>query len=118
MKEILQADASFQPDPQDPLGFGVLSQLHLPHGISYGEAFFDLEPHFPCSALFLDTSNALLLAPSQASSPVFVRIGIAKFLRTDSQRKAMPLASTGPFPVNEVPYGPITVGGETEVVII
>jgi hypothetical protein len=44
-----------------PLGFGILASIHLPHGVSYGNAFFDTEPHFPCFALFLDSSNSLIL---------------------------------------------------------
>jgi hypothetical protein len=118
LKQISQADPSFRPDPQDPLGFGIISQLRLSHGISYGEAFFDLQPQYPCSALFLDPANALLLIPSDTNSSAFVRIGTAKFLRTDHQRRTMPLASFNPTRYNRVPYGPMTSeDGQSEVTI-
>lgn len=119
MKQILQADPDFQPSPCDPLGFGVISQLHLPHGISYGEAFFDLEPQYPCSALFLDPANALLLIPSDKNPSAFVRVGIAKFLRTEHQRKTLPLLSFDPIRHNRVPYGPMaSEDGQSEVTIV
>jgi hypothetical protein len=59
--EIHRAGPDFRADKRLPLGFGILASIHLPHGISHGETFFDTEPHFPCFALFLDSSHSLIL---------------------------------------------------------
>jgi hypothetical protein len=112
-------------DKKDPIGFGTLVQFQLDagitqngkhhDGISYGEAFFDIAPSFPCFALFLDASNALLLQKQQWD---YKRVGLGKFLRTNKQRQLEPLLSRpepgldngdrGTGLRNEnVPYGPI-----------
>ena len=105
-------------DAKDPLGLGVLSEVHLDSGVSLGEAFFDLRPQFPCFAFFLDSSNCLVLKETGRRDHEYTRIGIAKFLRTDAQRRQHPLqsftagahpldeAETGMFP--KAPWGPIT----------
>jgi hypothetical protein len=79
----------------------------LHDGISYGEAFFDVAPSFPTYALFLDSSNALLL---QRSGQNYKRVGLAKFLRTAKQRLLVPLADRTSEPLlqrEHIPYGPI-----------
>ena len=68
--------------------FGYLSahipvELHRDHGVSKGKAFFDTEPQFPCSALFLDHHCALLLKSGE-SQKEFRRIGIGYFWRTEN----------------------------------
>lgn len=85
-------------DKKDPIGFGTLAQFRLDtgitqngkhyDGISYGEVFFDIAPSFPCFAVFLDASNALLLQKSQTD---YKRVGFGKFLRTNKQRRLEPL---------------------------
>jgi hypothetical protein len=86
---VFPCEPSFRPSKLDPLGFGVLVQFTLSHavsadgtvysGVSYGEAVFDVEPRFPCFALFLDSSNALLLQNTDnGSRDVFKRVGLAK----------------------------------------
>jgi hypothetical protein len=103
----------------DPLGFGALVQFQYDEGlmvegkffdgISYGEAFFDVLPTFPCFALFLDPQNALLLSKRTGPNGVYKRVGLGKFLRSNSQRYKEPLADTKPkLKFNEVPYGPMT----------
>ena len=93
-------------------------QTSLPHGTSYGEAFFDLSPQLPCTALFLDPSNALLLMPSSGNDGTYLRIGVAKFLRTEKQRGRVPMVSVPPRRFNRVPFGPISAEDETAVVTI
>ena len=117
LKEVSRAPASFKPPIEDPLGFGVLVQLQHETGIAYGEAFFDLDARFPCSALFLDPSNALLLTPSTMRQGHYVRIGIAKFLRTVNQRQTRPILNPD-MTLGNVPYGPIeSVDTKVEVTI-
>jgi hypothetical protein len=94
----------------DPLGFGVLVKISVGGDTSHGTAHFDLaadEPHFPCSALFLDSSNALILRRKAEQREVYTRIGCGKFLRTESQRRASPLFTTVTSE-RTVPYGPIS----------
>ena len=61
-------------------------ELHLKHGVSQGKAFFDKEAQFPCSALFLDPGNALLLRARKLLGE-FTRVGIASFQPTQIQCK-------------------------------
>jgi hypothetical protein len=61
-------------------------ELHLKHDVSQGKAFFDKEAQFPCSALFLDPGNALLLKARELPGE-FTRVGIASFQRTQGQRE-------------------------------
>lgn len=105
-------------DKKDPLGLGVLTEIHVNSDISLGEAFFDIRPHFPCFAFFLDSSNCLILKRTGDRNYEYTRVGIAKFLRTATQREKDPLQSftTGADPLDEaeagvfekVPWGPIT----------
>lgn len=105
-------------DKQDPLGLGVLSEIHLGPDVSLGEAFFDIRPQFPCFAFFLDSSNCLILRETGRREHEYNRIGIAKFLRTHTQRKDDPLQNltlrANPLDDAEtdmswkVPWGPIT----------
>ena len=53
-----------------------------------GFATFDLEASFPCFALFLDSAHALVLRSTGNVDMEFQRIGLAKFLPTDSQAKS------------------------------
>jgi hypothetical protein len=53
--------------------------------IAAGFATFDLEASFPCFALFLDSAYALVLISTGNAHMEFQRIGLAKFLPTDSQ---------------------------------
>lgn len=117
--EIIRVDPSYQPDKTEPLGFGVLVQFQYDDGltvegkffdgISYGEAFFDVHPAFPCFALFLDPQNALLLNKRTESNDVYKRVGLGKFLRSSSQQYTEPLAEFKPkLKINSVPYGPMT----------
>jgi len=50
-----------------------------------GFATFDLKVSFPCFALFLDSAYALVLISTGNADMEFQRIGLAKFLPTDSQ---------------------------------
>lgn len=68
-------------------------ELHRDHGISKGKAFFDTEPQFPCSALFLDHHCALLLK-SGASQKEFRRIGIGYFWRTENTDFLVPVRAS------------------------
>jgi hypothetical protein len=73
-----------------------------------GRVHFDIQPQFPCFALFLDSSNSLVLKPTGNAEDEYVRIGIAKFLRTRKQQEIKPLdikKTSGP---QRVPWGPIT----------
>lgn len=139
--EIKRSPPNFNPDPTDPIGFGVIAKLDLSHGESVGEAYFDVEPVFPCFALFVDSSNALILQPREAAirqSPrprvpsgrdaqpqgadqdlegAYVRIGIAKFLRTQSQREQESLLSLE-AEFTRQPFGPIRPGDEKAVVTV
>jgi hypothetical protein len=59
------------------------------------------------------------LIPSDTNSSAFVRIGIAKFLRTDLQRMTLPIATFDPPRFNHVPYGPMSSeDGQSEVTIV
>lgn len=111
------ADPNYKPDKQLPLGLGVLVELHLDHGVSMGNAFFDTGSHFPCFALFFDSSNALILTPNARNADDYVRIGIANFLRTDHQRSTRPMYSESTGTVR-VPYGPITVDDARVIVTV
>ena len=96
----------------------MLTELHLDHDVSLGETFFDVQPHFPCFALFLDSSNALVLKPTETTEHEYIRIGIAKFLRTQEQRIENPMPSlelavniyrdAEESDISKVPWGPIT----------
>jgi len=57
--------------------------------------------------MFLDSSNALILKPTGNAIHVYTRIGIANFLRTESQRKMAPMVSKDEGLI-EVPFGPIS----------
>jgi hypothetical protein len=115
-------------DKNEPLGFGVLTELHLSHGVSLGETFFDVRPHFPCFALFLDSSNALVLQRAGMTQNEYGRIGIAKFLRTHEQRAKNPLPSrelgvsvyndAEESIVSTVPWGPISESDEEALITI
>ena|SRR6266498_2622595 len=78
--------------PQLRLGSkdGTPVEIHLDHGVSIGVAFFDTEVHFPSFALFLDVSQSLILKPTGRAKKEFERIGIARFIRTQSQTNALP----------------------------
>ena len=89
-----KAAANTTPCSSDALGLGVLSEIHLSDGVSLGDAFFDAQPCFPCHALFLDSSNALVLKETTRGAGEFTRVGIAKFLRTERQRGDNPLPKT------------------------
>ncbi|PKY04370.1 HET-domain-containing protein [Aspergillus campestris IBT 28561] len=123
--KISQCPPDAKIDKKDPIGFGTLVQFQLDagitlegnhyDGISYGEGFFDVAPSFPCYALFLDSSNALLL---QSSQQKYKRVGFGRFLRTNKQRVLKPLLyqqepgidddGQGALPRREnIPYGPI-----------
>jgi len=65
------------------LGAHVPIELHRDHNVSKGKAFFDLEPQFPCSALFLDPQYALLIKLGK-SQKEFRRIGIGYFWDTET----------------------------------
>jgi len=118
VKVITKAPPSFKPSPYDPLGFGVLVQMEHSTGPSYGEAYFDFEPQFPCHALFLDPSNALLLVVSKGKPDEYVRIGIAKFLRTEHQRNTEPIWPDDGSGLRMVPYGPMMKNDLSEVTIV
>jgi hypothetical protein len=93
-----------------------------------GETFFDVQPHFPCFALFLDSSNALALQPTGKTQHEYTRIGIAKFLRTQKQRAENPIPSwelgTNIYndaeegDISSVPWGPITESDERVLITI
>ena len=115
---IHEASPSHSYDKSEPLGFGLLTEVHLDHGVSMGETFFDVQPYFPCYALFLDSSNALVLKQTGNPQGEYTRIGIAKFLRTQKQRLENPMPSVasvsslyidgGESVFSKVPWGPIT----------
>ena len=107
--------------PSDALGLGVLSEIRLSDGLSLGDAFFDAQPCFPCYALFLDSSNALILKETGGGASEFTRVGVAKFLRTARQRADEPLPETETMKADTMavvklaesgvpmaPWGPIT----------
>ena len=74
-----------------------------------GEAYFDFHLQFPCFPLFLDPSNSLILKPTGKAEDEYTRIGIAKFLRTQSQRIAEPaVIREEKLRWEDVPWGPIT----------
>jgi len=83
-----------------------------------GEAYFDFEPYFPCFGLFLDPQNALILKKTENAEDEYTRIGIAKFLRTQSQREAEPFFQLEPFRLRYVPWGPMTENDERVLVTI
>lgn len=87
----------------------MLAEIIIENDASYGEAFFDLniDVDFPCFALFLDSSQALLLRSLNEQLNHFRRIGIAKFLRTQSQRMALPM-NVENITQRRILYGPIT----------
>jgi len=78
---------------------GTPVEIYLAHGVSIGRAYFDFEVHFPCFALFLDVSRALVLRNTGKAKLEFQRVGVATFVRTRSQREstgAIPFASGSP----------------------
>lgn len=116
-----KAAANTTPSSSDALGLGVLSEIRLSDGVSLGDAFFDAQPCFPCHALFLDSSNALVLKETGRGAGEFARVGIAKFLRTARQRADSPLpakdtvdarietvVTLGQSGMPMPPWGPIT----------
>jgi hypothetical protein len=118
VKVIAKTPPSFRPSPLDPLGFGVLVQMEYSTGPLYGEAYFDLKPQLPCHALFLDSSNALLLEASEGKLDEYTRIGIAKFLRTEHQRETEHMLGKDRSGFQKVPYGPITKDKVSEITIV
>ena len=94
-------------------------QIVVHDDISYGEAFFDMagEEHYPCFALFLDSSNAILVRESDLGGAPYTRVGIAKFLRTKSQRIALPMNMDN-INAKRIPYGPIGPEFQKTVVTI
>jgi hypothetical protein len=92
-----KAAATTTPGSFDAVGLGVLSEIRLGDGVSLGDAFFDSQPCFPCHALFLDSSNALVLKETGKAVGEFTRVGVAKFLRTARQRADNPLPENGTF---------------------
>lgn len=85
------ANTTATPGRFDAIGLGVLSEIRLGEDVSLGDAFFDTQPCFPCHAMFLDPSNALILKETGKGAGEFARVGIAKFLRTATQRAENPL---------------------------
>lgn len=95
--KMKEASRSVILDQPHALGLGVLSEICIGDtgGVSLGDVFFDTQPCFPCHALFLDSSNALVLEATEDGTGEFRRIGIAKFLRTAEQRANEPLLNKG-----------------------
>jgi len=100
------------------VGFGTFVKLQLSHEISVGSAFFDIEPQFPCSALFLDSQNCLILKPHGEGSNTFSRIGIGRFMRTPLQMSLEPLYDKATNRHYQVPCGPITKNDACTIVTI
>jgi hypothetical protein len=112
LMEIFKADPSTKVDSSEPLGLGTRVELRFQHGVSLGEVFYDLRPQFPCFALFLDSQNALVLSrrprSKDGSDNGYMRVGIARFLRTMEQRDKDPFwGKDGKLPAG-VPWGPAT----------
>ena len=106
------AGVRYRPSPYEPLGFGKFVAIALGDGgdrshISYGEAHFDTpgDEEYPCYAMFLDSSNALLLKEGGPGNADFERIGVAKFLRTGAQRVELPMNADNII-AKRIPYGP------------
>lgn len=57
--------------------------------------------------MFLDASNSLILKPMGNSANVYTRVGVANFLRTQSQREAAPIISKFDG-LQFVPFGPMS----------
>lgn len=126
---MYKTDPSREHIDGDLLGFGVRTEIHLPHGVSFGEAFFDVQPYFPSFVLFLDSSNCLVLKRTGNAEQEYRRIGIARFLRTSRQRAEIPtptvaldnnsLKELAAGDGYDVPLGPITGDYEhTSITII
>ncbi len=126
-----KASANTTPGSFDAIGHGVLSEIRLIDGVSLGDAFFDAQPCFPCHALFLDSSNALVLKETGKGAGEFRRVGIAKFLRTARQRADQPLPRNETFKSDITslltlaecglpmpPWGPITANDARTTVTI
>ncbi|KAH8666791.1 heterokaryon incompatibility protein-domain-containing protein [Xylariales sp. PMI_506] len=118
---VQKAPADYKPHIEEPLGFGVPMVIDTVDGIAYGEGYFDVESESArdrCLAFFLDPANAILLEPVEGSEGTYTRLGTAKFLRTQEQRRENPLMIPGGG-LGSVPYGPVTnVDGLKEVIII
>jgi hypothetical protein len=107
--EIYKGDSKrYYPREFGPLGDGVLVELHIDHTVSIGEVYFDIQPHFPCFALFLDSSNSLVLKPTGRGGDEYIRVGIAKFLRPDIQLPTDLLGWMKIHKAENVRWGPIT----------
>ncbi|PKS05607.1 hypothetical protein jhhlp_008125 [Lomentospora prolificans] len=70
-------------DKKHPLETPV--QVSVGGETAAGFAAFDLERSFPCFALFLDSAYALVLEATSTQKQEFRRIGLAKFIPTQSQ---------------------------------
>jgi hypothetical protein len=86
--------------------YGIPVQVSVAAGVAPGIAYFDTISEFPekfrCFALFLDWGNALVLAhlkKSNNSEDEYHRIGIARFIWTQSQRDEC-------YSMNDVPPSP------------
>lgn len=86
-------------------------KIRLGSDLALGFASFDFEVHFPCFALFLDSSNSLLLRATGKGDQEFQRIGVARFLRTRNQAKEaqLPLGDGRSihYSSNKLPIGPM-----------
>ncbi|KIM99406.1 hypothetical protein OIDMADRAFT_56541 [Oidiodendron maius Zn] len=120
LHSVRRAPPDYRPRKEEPLGFGVFMTVQTVGGMAFGEAYFDIESEKQdqCMALFLDTSNALLLTPVDGRPGTFTRLGTAKFLRTSEQRRKEPLYDSRTNTANKVPYGPATSGNSMSEVII
>jgi hypothetical protein len=77
-----------------------------------GSAFFDIEPYFPCSALFIDPANCLLLKRHGKFPESYTRIGLGTFMRTMRQRSVR--LTTGGYTV----FGPVTMNDPRQFITI
>jgi hypothetical protein len=57
----------------------ISTQLVFKDNVFKGESHFDIEPEFPCFALFIGQTAALLIKPASRRQIEFVRIDIARF---------------------------------------
>jgi hypothetical protein len=65
--------------------------------IAPGFATFDVQEFFPCFAAFIDSACALVLKASSAQNGEFQRIGLATFIRTQSQKNSLAKGPDAPI---------------------
>jgi predicted ferric reductase len=81
-----------RPQITPPIPYGIPVEVSVSAGIAPGVAYLDTRSEFPRFhplALFLDWSNALVLARLKTKNngeDVYHRIGIARFIWTQSQK--------------------------------